>query len=748
MSQRNWIKFMGVVALALATYVAHATDANVAGDAYVNSATPAINYGGLSNLYVASGQTALLQFDLSSLPAGTTAAQIGKASLKLYVNRINTSGSVNVLPVTSAWSEPTVTYNTIPTFGSAISSFTPTTAQQFVIIDVTSLVQNWVTTPSVNYGIALTSTAGNIVFDSKENDETSHVAHLDITVVSQGPTGMAATVAVGTVTTGATGTSASVSNSGSSSAAVLNFTIPTGATGAKGDKGDTGTAGATGPAGPQGQPVSFKNAWNIGTSYSIGDAVSENGSSYIALKANTGVDPATDVAGTGTNWAVLAAIGNTGSAATIAVGTVTTGAPGSSATVTNAGSSGAATFNFTIPQGATGATGPAGPTGPKGDTGNTGLTGPQGPPVNFIGAWVSNQQYQVGDAVSDTNGSSYIAKNAVQSVTDPSSDSTNWSLLAAAGTPGAPGAGFSNGSAGGQIYITGSASPFAPALQPVTGDVAITSGGVTTINAGAVTNGKIANNSVSGGTSVAASQIQAGSVTGWNIAGTTITASNIATGTITGTQIHANTISGGSGGHLEANTVTASNLDTSGTASASTYLNGDFKWQQVSASDLSATGISGTTFLRGDNTWATPSGGSSGFTWTSAGPNTTDTGPDIYSPVNLSNNVGPSASYGNQAGYAFAPVACTVKSLFVAGINVPDPGYTGADKITVTVQHNGTNTSMSCAVSIATGQTSTTTTCSDTTDTFSVAAGDTISYSISQTNATPYEQIGTTLVCE
>jgi hypothetical protein len=47
-----------------------------------------------------------------------------------------------------------------------------------------------------------------------------------------GPTGSAATVAVGTTTTGAAGSSAAVTNSGTSSAAVLNFTIPQGAAGA------------------------------------------------------------------------------------------------------------------------------------------------------------------------------------------------------------------------------------------------------------------------------------------------------------------------------------------------------------------------------------------------------------------------------------------------------------------------------------------------------------------------------------
>lgn len=52
-----------------------------------------------------------------------------------------------------------------------------------------------------------------------------------------GSAGAAASVSVGTTTTGAAGSSASVTNSGTSSAAVLNFSIP---------KGDTGATGAAG----------------------------------------------------------------------------------------------------------------------------------------------------------------------------------------------------------------------------------------------------------------------------------------------------------------------------------------------------------------------------------------------------------------------------------------------------------------------------------------------------------------------
>ena len=63
---------------------------------------------------------------------------------------------------------------------------------------------------------------------------------------SDGSDGAAATIAVGTVTTGAAGSSATVTNSGSSSAATFNFTIPKGDTGAQGPAGQDGQDGADG----------------------------------------------------------------------------------------------------------------------------------------------------------------------------------------------------------------------------------------------------------------------------------------------------------------------------------------------------------------------------------------------------------------------------------------------------------------------------------------------------------------------
>ncbi len=180
----------------------------------------------------------------------------------------------------------------------------------------------------------------------------------------QGDAGSSATVAVGSTTTGSAGSSASVSNSGSSSQATFNFTIPRGATGATGAQGATGPQGSQGATGPQG---------------STGAAGSQ---------------------------------GSNGTAATIAVGSVSTGLPGSSASVTNAGSSSSATLNFAIPRGDTGATGE----------------------ITWKGGWSNSTVYGVNEAVY-YNGSSYIAIVNNQNVR-PDTDTTKWNIMAQAGAEG------------------------------------------------------------------------------------------------------------------------------------------------------------------------------------------------------------------------------------------------------------------------------------------------------------------------
>ena len=180
----------------------------------------------------------------------------------------------------------------------------------------------------------------------------------------QGDAGTAATIQVGSVSASAAGSNPTVTNSGSSTAAVLNFSLPRGATGPQGAQGVTGAAGAQGADGAQG-------------------ATGPQGPQ-----------------------------GNTGNAATIAVGTVSTGLAGSNVIVTNSGSTGAATFDFTIPRGDTGASGS----------------------FTWRGGWNSATAYGTNEVVA-YNGTSYIAVANNQNVR-PDTDTTKWNVMAQAGAEG------------------------------------------------------------------------------------------------------------------------------------------------------------------------------------------------------------------------------------------------------------------------------------------------------------------------
>jgi len=79
----------------------------------------------------------------------------------------------------------------------------------------------------------VTTISGEVIYEYDATKGYWYVINSGVT----GPTGTAATIAVGSVTTGAAGSSATVTNSGTSGAAVFDFQIPRGDTGATGGAG-------------------------------------------------------------------------------------------------------------------------------------------------------------------------------------------------------------------------------------------------------------------------------------------------------------------------------------------------------------------------------------------------------------------------------------------------------------------------------------------------------------------------------
>jgi TGF-beta propeptide len=180
------------------------------GDSYVNTADRTTNYGSKTLLDVdGATQTTYIQFNLASIPSGATVSQ---ATLKLYVNAVTTAGSFNVDYATGAWSEGTIDASNAPPLGAAIASNVNVTAadkNQYILVDVTSAVQAWLSGSETNNGIALVANSSfNATFDSKENTTTSHPPELDI-VVGGGGSGTITGVTAGTALTGG-GTSGTV----------------------------------------------------------------------------------------------------------------------------------------------------------------------------------------------------------------------------------------------------------------------------------------------------------------------------------------------------------------------------------------------------------------------------------------------------------------------------------------------------------------------------------------------------------
>lgn len=209
------LKALAGLALAASVFFplgAHAAQAPASADVHVSSAQPTYNFGALPTLNVGGTSSAFMQFDFTALPLGTTGTGVAKATLFLWVNKVGTAGAIDIRTVTGAWNELSVSYAAQPTVGGIVHTVPVMGAGNYITVDVTGDVKNWLDYPSSTFGFwlgASTSAPNTAVFlDSKENTGTGHAAFLDISFV--------------------------------------------GAPGPQGPKGDPGFMGFTGPAGPQG----------------------------------------------------------------------------------------------------------------------------------------------------------------------------------------------------------------------------------------------------------------------------------------------------------------------------------------------------------------------------------------------------------------------------------------------------------------------------------------------------------------
>lgn len=189
-----------ILLMMLAASAAYGIDLPVVADAHVGASSA--QSGALPNLLVGGGNRALLRFDLSVLPAGLSPSQVVKATLVFHVNRIASAGSMRVAPLAGPFQEMTVTQATAPP-GLGVAPVS--VIQGLNLVDITPIVQFWVTSPASAFGIELAApetTGLSVTIDSRENTATSFAA--EIRVVLSGPAGPQGLTGL-TGPTGATG---------------------------------------------------------------------------------------------------------------------------------------------------------------------------------------------------------------------------------------------------------------------------------------------------------------------------------------------------------------------------------------------------------------------------------------------------------------------------------------------------------------------------------------------------------------
>ncbi len=347
-------------------------------DTFTVSSTPRMNYGAWPLIAVQQGSNGYVQFNLSHLPANST---VTKATLRLFVNAVSRSGSFDVYQLNNEWSENSLNYNNAPALGSSATegnpiAITSSSVNQFLLIDVTPLVQQWVSGSLPNNGVALalTTSTGAFSFDSKEAIVTSHQPELIITLAGeagppgpQGPQGPQGETGqqgpVGPIgDTGPQGPAGPAGQPGPQGQqgpqGATGQQGPIGQTGPQGQAGPQGQQGPQGPIGQQGQPgqpgpqgpqgpagnngtngtaFTFRNAFDPNQSYAVNDVVTYNGSSYIAIAPTQGQNNPTPDQNPSA-WSLMAQAG------------------------------------------AQGQVGAQGPSGPQGDPGPQGIPGTQGSP--------------------------------------------------------------------------------------------------------------------------------------------------------------------------------------------------------------------------------------------------------------------------------------------------------------------------------------------------------------------------------
>lgn len=241
--------FLVLVVFAGGDAVAHTL--HVTDDAFLDAGRPGGKTGNAVRLQAGTNakgreRQTWVRFDLDPLPFATTPAQVARATLRIWLHRVDGAGDLTVYPVLGQWSEDSINVRSAPQVelqSVASVNVDESSRNSFVSVDVTDLFRDWIEQPAMNYGVAITSDTVRVSIDSKENMFTGHAMELEVVTTeasAQGPAGPA----------GPQGERGPMGEQGP--AGPQGLPGAPGAVGSIGPQGAQGVPGAVGPIGPQG----------------------------------------------------------------------------------------------------------------------------------------------------------------------------------------------------------------------------------------------------------------------------------------------------------------------------------------------------------------------------------------------------------------------------------------------------------------------------------------------------------------
>ena len=110
-------------------------------DAMTTSTFPTSNYGSYTYLIFYYASNGWVEFDLSSIPAGT---QITSATMSIYVSYSGGTKDIGLFWAKSSWTESTITNNNMPAVFPQYATHQTTTGYQTITFDMKNIVQQWI----------------------------------------------------------------------------------------------------------------------------------------------------------------------------------------------------------------------------------------------------------------------------------------------------------------------------------------------------------------------------------------------------------------------------------------------------------------------------------------------------------------------------------------------------------------------------------------------------------------------------